>query len=239
MSEPLTEYAQELTRFLELDRPPVQISYLDAAPAGVAEHPGGVPSVCTFFAEARERSFYAALPAHEDCEVGAFVLGIPPQGKLGERVMGTVGEMQQRGYLEPGEEARVPHNATPPKFVAYGPLGSLPVAPTGVLLFARPNSVMLALETAHFAVPILGRPMCSIMPTLAQGQPVAVSAGCTGSRIYTEMGDDRMIVGIRGDHLGKFVSDLRRIRAANDWVGAEDRRRKAAAAHPFRPTAGR
>lgn len=235
MTGPLAEYAQELTRSLDLDRPPVQISYLESPPRGVPEHPGGVPSVCTFFAEARERSFYAALPAHEDCEVGAFVLGIPPKGKLGERVMGTVGEMQQRGYLLPGEEARVPRNETPPQFVAYGPLGSLPTEPTGVLLFAKPSSVMLALETAHFSVPVLGRPMCSIMPTLAQGAPVAISAGCTGSRIYTQLGDDRMIVGIRGDHLGKFVGELRRIRAANDWVAAEDTRRKAAAPNAYRP----
>jgi uncharacterized protein (DUF169 family) len=233
MSETLAEYAQVLSSSLELDRPPVQISYLDAPPAGVAEHPGGVPSVCTFFAEARDRSFYAALPAHEDCEIGAFVLGIPPKGSLGTRVMGTIGEMQQRGYLGPGEEARVPHNATPPKFVAYGPLGSLPTEPTGILLFAKPKAVMLALETAHFTVPVLGRPMCSIMPTLAQGAPVAISAGCTGSRVYTQLGDDRMIVGIRGDHLEKFVAELRRIRTANDWVESEDRRRKAAAAHPY------
>jgi uncharacterized protein (DUF169 family) len=225
--------AEELSTGLELDQPPVQISYLESAPLGVPAHPGGVPSVCTFFAEGKERPFYAGIPAHEDCEVGAFVLGIPPHGELGGRLMATIGTMQKEGYLAPGEEARVPHNERPPKFVAYGPLGSLPMAPTGVLLFARPKSVMLALEAAHFQAPVLGRPMCSIMPTLNQGAPVAVSAGCIGSRIYTSMGDERMLVGIRGDHLTEFVSELGRIRSANRAVGTEDAQRKAGAAHAY------
>jgi uncharacterized protein (DUF169 family) len=233
MTEPWGRLAASLTEGLELDQPPVQISYLDGAPAEVPEHPGGVPSVCTFFAEGKERPFYAALPAHEDCEVGAFVLGIPPSGTVGARLQATIGEMQREGYLAPGEEARIPHNPTPPKFVAYGPLGSLPMAPTGVLMFARPKSVMLALETAHFRAPVMGRPMCAIMPTLHAGTPVAVSAGCIGSRIYTSMGDQRMLVGVRGDHLGPFVHELARIRRANGAVGAADARRKAQAAHPY------
>jgi uncharacterized protein (DUF169 family) len=238
MTAPLERAAHELSEWLELDQPPVQISYLDQAPGGVPQHPGGVPSVCTFFAEGKERPFYAGIPAHEDCEVGAFVLGIPPKGELGARLMGTIGLMQKEGYLAPGEEAKVPHNAEAPKFVAYGPLGSLPMAPTGVLLFARPKSVMLALEAAHFQAPVLGRPMCSIMPTLNAGAPVAVSAGCIGSRIYTSMGDDRMLIGIRGDHLEKFLQELKRIRAANEVVATEDRKRKAGASHAYNPASG-
>ncbi len=233
MESTLAGEARELERLLGLESPPIQISYLETPPAGVPEHPGGVPSVCTFFAEARERPFFAALPAHEECEVGAFVLGIPPKGPAGERLMGTLGEMQARGYLEPGEEAKVAHNATPPNFVAYGPLGSLPIPPTGILIFAKPKAVMLAMETARFRLPVLGRPMCSILPTLLQGAPVAVSAGCTGSRIYTRLGDDQMIIGLRGDHLTPFLAELRRIAAANDWVAAEDTRRRGAAAHPY------
>lgn len=235
MPEDLGALGRELSERLELDRPPVQISYLEERPRGVLEHPGGVPSVCTFFAEGQERAFFAGIPAHEDCEVGAFVLGIPPAGSLGERLQSTLGLMQKEGYLAPGEEARIPHNARPPKFVAYGPLGSLPMAPTGVLAFARPKSVMLALEAAETRTPILGRPMCSIMPTLQAGAPLAVSAGCIGSRIYTSMGDDRMMLGLRGDSLAPFVERLRRIAAANATIGAEDQRRKASSVRAYGP----
>ncbi|MCI4352009.1 MAG: DUF169 domain-containing protein [Thermoplasmata archaeon] len=238
MNDHLKEIAAQLTRDLNLDLPPVQVSYLDAPPAGVPEHPGGVPSVCTFFAQGTEKAFYAGLPKHEDCEIGAFVLGIPPEGAGGQRLMGTIGTMQKEGYLNPGEEAHVPHNATPPNFVAYGPLGSLPMPPTSVLLFAHPDSVMLAVETAGAgpgaqAVPMNGRPMCAIMPIMNHGAPVAISLGCTGSRIYTEMGNDRMVVGIRGDHLDQFAKKLSGIVHANEWVRTEDLRRKQESSHPF------
>lgn len=240
MTSDLKAIAAQLTRDLNLDLPPVQVTYLDTAPAGVPEHPGGVPSVCTFFAEGTVKPFYAGLPKHEDCEIGAFVLGIRPEGEVGARLMGTIGTMQREGYLNPGEEAHVPHNATAPNFVAYGPLGSLPMAPTNVLLFAKPRSAMLAVETAGAGVnappvPMNGRPMCAIMPIMNQGAPVAVSLGCTGSRIYTEMGDDRMVVGIRGDHLDQFAKKLSEIVHANAWVEGEDSRRKQGSTHPFHP----
>jgi uncharacterized protein (DUF169 family) len=239
MSAELQAIAAQLVSQLDLDAPPVQISYLDAPPKGVPEHPGGVPSVCTFFAFGTERAFYAGLPAHEECEIGAFVLGVPPAGELGNRLMGTIGTMQKEGYLNPGEEAQVPHNEKAPKWVAYGPLGSLPMPPTGVLLFARPRGAMLALEAAGSGpdaapVPLNGRPMCAIMPIMNQGAPVAVSMGCIGSRIYTDMGSDKMVVGIRGDRLAAFARKLETIVHANELVGAENSARKSKAATPHR-----
>ncbi|MCI4316925.1 MAG: DUF169 domain-containing protein [Thermoplasmata archaeon] len=231
----LQELSRQLTADLGLSAPPVQISYLEHAPPGVKEHPGGAPSVCTFFAEGQKSPFYANLKGHEACEIGAFVLGIPPAGELGGRLMATIGEMQKEGYLHPGEEAKVPHNPKAPAFVAYGPLGSLSVPPTNVLLFAKPSSAMLALEAAPGPAPMNGRPMCAIVPILNQGAPVAVSMGCTGSRIYTQMGDDRMLVGVRGDHLEQFAAAVHKIRAANDWVDAQDSRRRAESVHPYTP----
>ncbi|MCI4320020.1 MAG: DUF169 domain-containing protein [Thermoplasmata archaeon] len=233
MSHHLEQVAEQLTRDLDLVHPPVQISYLEAPPKGVDMHPGGVPSVCTFFAEGATHPFYAGVKAHDACEIGAFVLGMKPEGELGGRLMGTIGTMQKEGYLKPGEEAWVPHNTEAPKFVAYGPLGTLDVPPTTVLLFAKARSAMLAIEAAGGNVPMNGRPMCSINPILNQGAPVAMSLGCIGSRIYTQMGDGELVVGIRGDHLDAFAASVRKIRHANDVVEGEDARRRSAAAHPF------
>jgi uncharacterized protein (DUF169 family) len=235
MAPDLRAIAKQLTDDLELDRAPVQISYLDAPPAGVEKHSGGAPSVCTFFAEGQTLPFYAELTDHEACEVGAFVLGIPPEGVFGKRLISTVELMQKVGYLAPGEEARIPRNPHAPKFVAYGPLGSLPTIPTSVLLFARPRSAMFAMEAAGGPVPMNARPMCAVVPTLLKGAPVAFSIGCIGSRIYTQMGDDRMVVGIRGDHLEKFAAAAHRVHQANVTIDGEDSARKAAAAHPYRP----
>jgi uncharacterized protein (DUF169 family) len=148
--------------------------------------------------------------------------------------------MQSVGYLNPGEEATVPHNATAPKYVAYGPLGSLPIPPTGVLLFANPKSAMLAAEAAGSGkdarpVSINGRPMCAIMPILNQGTAVGISLGCTGSRIYTDLGMDKMVVGIRGDHLARFAEKLGQIVEANAVIATEDTARKRAAPNAHHP----
>jgi uncharacterized protein (DUF169 family) len=227
MTDNYRALAEQITRDLELDTPPIQVSYLDRPPEGVREHAGQVPSVCTFFAKGKDGAFYAGLPAHENCEIGAYVLGIQPEGEVGQRLMSTIGMMEKEGYLGAGEAGKVPHNAKAPRYVAYGPLGELEAPPTGVLLFARPKSAMLAMEAASgFQMPVTGRPMCAIMPMLNQGAPVSMSMGCIGSRVYTSMGDDKMVVGIRGDHLAKFAEDVRRIRHANAVVEAEDRRRK-------------
>src|SRR5579862_3530446 len=146
MSQELQKISTQLVADLGLKSAPVQVSYLEAPPEGVALHPGGAPSVCTFFAEGQQKPFYVDQKGHEACEIGAFVLGIPPAGELGSRLMSTIGTMQKEGYLHPGEEAKVPHNAQAPRFVAYGPLGSLPVPPSVVLLFAPARAAMLALE---------------------------------------------------------------------------------------------
>ena len=228
MNSEYQELAKELAHDLGLTNPPVQVSYLEEPPSGVRNHTGAVPSVCTFFSEGRSEPFYADLHAHENCEIGAFVLGVPPEGEVGERLMSTVGMMQKEGYLHPGDEAKIPRNAKPPRYVAYGPLGSLSMPPTTVLLFASAKSAMLAMEAAPGPVPMNGRPMCAIVPTLNQGTPVAASMGCIGSRLYTGLEDGQMIVGIRGDHLRSFASAVRKIRHANDLVAAEDQRRKDA-----------
>ncbi len=235
-----TSIAAQLKRQLGLGKAPVQISYLDTAPTGLPQHEGGAPSVCTFFAFGTERAFYAALPQHEECEIGAYVLGVPAEGDVGDRLMSTLGTMQKIGYLNPGEESRVPHNATAPRFVAYGPLGSLSMPPTVVLIFANPKGAMLATEAAGsgadaLPVPMNGRPMCAIVPIMNQGAPVAVSFGCIGSRIYADLGIDQMVIGIRGDHLVNFAKKLDAIAAANAAVAAEDQARKAAASTAHRP----
>lgn len=231
------EIARALVDGLGLTAAPVQVSYLEAPPPGIPPHPHGAPSVCTFFAEGQRNAFWVDLTGHEACEIGAFVLGIPPAGELGTRLMATVSTMQRDGYLAAGEEAHIPRNTTPPRYVAYGPLGTLPVPPTNVLLFVTPRSAMLAMETAGGAVPVNGRPMCSVVPTLNHGAPVAVSIGCIGSRLYTQMGDDRMVVGIRGDYLEEFVRRLATIATANEHVEEEDAHRKAGYHPPKSPGA--
>ncbi len=66
-----------------------------------------------------------------------------------------------------------------------------------------------------------------------QRRPSGGLAGLHRLRIYTEMGNDRMVVGIRGDHLDQFAKKLSRIAHANEWVKVEDSRRKRESSHSF------
>lgn len=233
------ELATQLTRDLELDVPPVHISYLEQPPKGARAHPGGVPSGCTFWADARSASFYAPLSEHESCEIGAFVMGAPAEGELGQRLMATVGMMEGLGYLGKGEAFGIPHNPKAPKFVHYGPLADAPSVPTVVILFANPANAMVAMEAASpgkgapFDVPVSGRPACSVVPTVLHGKsPVAMSLGCAGFRQFTEVGKDKVLIAVRGDQLGAFAEAVHKLRSANQAVDSEMARRKS-------PTKGR
>ncbi len=227
-----------LTEALELESPPMQLRYEERAPAGVPARPASAPSVCTFFADGRNRSFYADRSAHEQCEIGAYVMGIPMDGALGGRLSETVGWMESIGYLAPGEAAQIPHQTSAPAGVSYGPLDAARSTPTAVLLFVAPKALMWVYEAYRRAwpqaapIPVLGRPMCSIVPVLTGGTPVAVSTGCAGSRVYTQMKDSELLVGLRGDAVAPFVEALRTVRSANRDVTRENERRRESGAAP-------
>ncbi|EQD27750.1 protein containing DUF169 [mine drainage metagenome] len=165
-------------------------------------------------------------------------MGIPIEGALGDRLSQTVGWMESIGYLAPGEAAQIPHQAKAPAGVSYGPLGAASSTPTAVLLFVAPKALMWVYEAYRRAwpqappIPVLGRPMCSIVPVLTQGTPLAISTGCAGSRVYTQMKDSELLVGLRGDAVAPFVEALRTIRAANRDVTRENERRRNSGSAP-------
>jgi uncharacterized protein (DUF169 family) len=220
--------AELLQRDLDMPGTPVAIRYRDQPASDTESYGRRAPSVCTFFAEARDRTFQASADDHADCEIGAYVHGIAPTGELGRRLNRTVSWMEQEHYLAPGEAALIPHNPVAPAHAVYGPLTQSRDLPTAVLLFVRPKGLMLVTEAAREAwpergsPPLLTRPMCSILPVLNSGVPVAISVGCTGSRLYTQMGEDQVLAAVRGDALLPFADAVHRVRQANDRVWAHD-----------------
>lgn len=229
------EISLRLQEDLGLGSAPIQVTYLSEPLPGVPVPSSAAPSVCTYFAEGRTGPLLVPLSLHEDCEIGAFVLGIAPAGELGARLSSTVGQMEKDGYLLPGEALKIPRNESPPAYVHYAPLGQAPGTPTAVLLFVKARSLMLVLEAANrlgpewTPPPMMMRPMCSIVPVLVKGQPLAVSVGCAGSRVYTGLSDGEVIVGVRGDRIGEFQRALHAVGEANETVTAENERRKGVA----------
>ena len=58
------------------------------------------------------------------------------------------------------------------------------------------------------------------------GQKVTLSLGCIGNRVYTEIGEDKMVVTIPGKELEKFLSSLKDIARANDFLETAHREKK-------------
>lgn len=227
------EIRDMLVSGLGLSVPPVQITYLQEEPAGVAAYAGEVPSGCTFWGAGVSGAFYAKLDAHYNCEIGAFVMGVRPEGELGRKLGETIGWMEGEGYLEKDEAARIPHLEQAPSFVCYGPLGSLPYPPDVVIMFLEPEQAMVALEGAGmggahpFAVPLTGRPACSVIPFIMQGKEnAALSLGCTGFRTYVDISKGKVLLAIRGSWLHEFSTRMQVASHANSAVLTEDIERK-------------
>ncbi|MBX8636570.1 MAG: DUF169 domain-containing protein [Thermoplasmata archaeon] len=233
MEDDLTELSENLKRDLKLESAPVQISYLNAEPLGIERYPHSVPAGCSFWGIGTQKEIYAPLSAHENCEIGAFVLGIRPSGELGSRLSETLGWMEEKGYLGKGEAAKIPHNSSAPEFVYYGPLGKRDIDPTAVVMFCRPSGAMIALEAASlygahpFNVPLTGRPACSVIPFVLSGRaPVAVSMGCSGFRTYVDAAAGNMLIAVRGDIIAEFASSVAKVAAVNVEVCELDAERK-------------
>ena len=231
--EELSFVSKLLQEDLALTAPPVQVTYLDARPTGPVEVGAPLPSVCSYFIAGREKVIAADRAAHESCEIGAFVLGIPPKGTLGSRLGSTVEFFERVGYLAHGEAARIPRNPHPPSWVLYAPLGGAPQAPSVVLFTVSARGLMLVVESTTRGepglppAPLLSRPMCGLVPVLLSGTPVAISVGCAGSRVHTGMRDDEVMVGVRGDALMALADRIHQLRRANELVWKEEASRRS------------
>ena len=222
MTMTMGEISELLRSTLGLTEPPVQISYLDEEPKDIASYAGTVPSGCTYWSAGTVGAFYARLADHFNCEIGAYVLGTKPEGELGGRLMETVGLMEKEGYLAKGEAFSIPRFETAPRFVCYGPLGSMRYAPDAVVMFVEPSAAMLCLESAEkggahpYHVPVTGRPTCSLIPHLLNnGENAGMSFGCSGFRTFVENAKGKVLFAVRGKSLHDFADRLKRTAGAN------------------------
>ncbi|HEY8492223.1 MAG TPA: DUF169 domain-containing protein [Dehalococcoidia bacterium] len=228
--------AARVQQILGLRTPPIAVGYLDAPPAGLPRWDGGpVPSGCTFWREAQAgRAFYTVPADHLGCAIGAYThhVEVPPD-RAGE-LEGTLSFMVDVGYLRRSEVPEIPRLPAQPGVVAYAPADNAPFAPAAVLVAARPAQAMLLFEAAVRAgvapaTPSLaGRPTCAILP-VAAGGGVALSLGCMGNRLYTELPEDELYLSLPGDRWDQVAAALEGIRAANDRVAAFHRERLSAA----------
>lgn len=222
-----------LTAHLGLTRRPVAVTYGDAAPPGVRQFSGTQPASCGFWRIAAEGETFYTVPAdHYNCPVGSYTHNLPLPPERASELGATLDLMTGIGYLKMEEVPDIFRLAQSPQAVTYGPLGETPLDPSVVLVAGRPGQLALLAEAALRAgvysnLPMLTRPTCMALPAALQ-KGVAISAGCIGNRVYTDLGDDELYAVIPGKDLESVTAELGVVAAANAKLAEHHRARRLA-----------
>ena len=224
-----TKFAGEVA----MERRPVAVAYLDAAPNGVERFEGSEPSGCSFWRVAADgQTFYTVPENHFNCAVGAYTHNITLSPERESETGQTLQMMFELGYVKPEEVPQIPRLAKAPAVVVYSPLGDAPVPPDVVLFACKPRAAMLLNEAANRAgvasgAPALGRPTCMALPASLQHGAI-LSLGCIGNRTYTGLGEDQMYFVLRGKDLAAVAGALDVVTGANAALGDYAKGRRAA-----------
>jgi uncharacterized protein (DUF169 family) len=214
------ELEQRIGTAVRLARRPVAVTFLDAAPAKVAQFSGTEPSGCSFWRlAAGGRVFYTVPENHFNCAVGAYTHNISLSAEREKETEQTLKMMFDLGYVQPEEVPQIPRLAKAPAAIVYAPLGESPVAPDVVLFACQPAGAMLLNEAANRAgiasgAPALGRPTCMALPASLRHGSI-LSLGCIGNRVYTGLGEDEMYLVLRGRDVAALADALGVIGSAN------------------------
>jgi uncharacterized protein (DUF169 family) len=214
------ELEKQFAARLSMGRRPVAITFLDAAPAGVAKFSGTEPAGCSFWRlAAAGQTFYTVPADHFNCAVGAYTHNIHMPPERVKETEDTLRLMFNIGYVRPEEVPGIPRLEKEPVAIVFSPLEDTPVAPSVVLFTLRAPSAMLLNEAATrtgamSSLPLLGRPSCMALPAaLAHG--TVTSLGCIGNRVYTNLGADEIYVVVPGTKLEAVSDALGIITSAN------------------------
>jgi uncharacterized protein (DUF169 family) len=220
---------------LGLTSAPVCLTFLPSAPAGVSRVPQGALAGCGYWKLAAEgRVFYTEAADHYGCPVGAHTHGIELPPEVAQQLQGLVTMMVGLEYLDPAEVAGIPTRTEPFGVAVYAPLGQAPCPPDVVLVRGNARQIMLLTEAARAAGvepdrAAMGRPACSVVPEAINTARGAVSLGCIGNRVYTELADSELYLAIPGPKLEAVSAKLVAIVQANQELETFHRGRQVAA----------
>ena len=221
--------AKEIDLLLNLQSPPMAITFSKDEPPGVKEfdspmpepmpdgRTGRVAAGCVFWIEARASTFSTQPEDHANCSIGSLTHGL----KTAEEVAGNsdVAALLESGWLTMDNLPRIPAVKTRPSFITYGPLAESPVDPDVVFLRLNPKQAMLLSD----AVPGLrfeGKPQCHIVPLAKEQNEVAISVGCMLSRVRTGMSNNELTCAIPANRLVEVIEKLKANAAADNAVAA-------------------
>lgn len=209
-----------LTASLDLQQPPVSISFTDAIPDGVTAHAGRVPAGCRFWQDGASVAFATSASDHNLCAIGVYTHNL--QSPLGQQtdLMDALKAFGELDYVRPEDLAQIPVLASQPAYVVYAPLAASPLPPDVVLLFVSANQTLILSEATQQVenqnAPAMGRPACAIVPQVMNTGRAALSLGCCGARAYLDvLTDDIAVFAIPGARLEAYAGRIEALAKAN------------------------
>ncbi|HWQ49554.1 MAG TPA: DUF169 domain-containing protein [Methanosarcina sp.] len=221
----INSYGQKMVEYLELKTSPVAVKLISKG----GEIPSGIKKVdevmthCQFIDRVRTtgEEFYT-LAEDQMCKIGSGTLGlneIPPEVPSGEsyykefKLFGTQGAARRTAEVMP----ILPPNTT--DAIIYSPLEKTSLVPDVAVIICNPKKVMLLTQAymyktgGRLEVSFVGtQSLCSegVVQTYKEGK-AGIGLGCLGSRTFTKMEDEEMVMGISIELLADVVSGLKEI----------------------------
>jgi uncharacterized protein (DUF169 family) len=216
-----SQLASILAASLDLEQPPVAISFTDAIPAGVKSHGGRVPAGCRFWEDGAAAAFATTASDHNLCAIGVYTHNLHSSPAQQTDLMDALKVFGELDYVRPEDLASIPVLASQPAYVIYAPLAESPLPPDVVLLFVNANQTLILSEATQQVenqnAPAMGRPACAIVPQVMNAGRAALSLGCCGARAYLDvLTDDVAVFAIPGTKLEAYVRRIEALAKANE-----------------------
>ena len=212
--------AKALREALSLSQPPVGVSLREAIPDGVPLWKGSVPAGCRFWEEGTRAVFATVASDHALCGIGTYTHNLEASAADQAERAEALKVFASLGYVRPEDLPLIPVLKTRPRYVVYGPLDRLPIPADVVLLFARPEQMLVLSEASQQAEggvpPAFGRPACAIVPQAVNSGGTALSLGCCGARAYLDvLKSDTALYAVPAARLASFTERVQALAKAN------------------------
>ena len=209
-----------LVASLDLQQPPVAISFTDSVPAGVKAYGRRVPAGCRFWEEGASSVFATSASDHSLCAIGVYTHNLQSSPAQQTDLMDALKVFGQLEYVRPEDLAQIPVLGSRPAYVVYAPLAASPLLPDVVLLFVNANRTLILSEATQQVenqnAPAMGRPACAIIPQVMNTGRAALSLGCCGARAYLDvLTDDVAVFAIPGARLEPYAKRIEALSKAN------------------------
>jgi uncharacterized protein (DUF169 family) len=215
-----SQLAAILAASLDLQQPPVAISFTDSLPAGLKSHAGRVPAGCRFWEDGTAAAFATNASDHTLCAVGVYTHNLKTSPAQQADLIDALKVFGELDYVRPEDLASIPVLASQPGYVVYAPLADSPLPPDVVLLFVNANQTLILSEATQQVenqnAPAMGRPACAVVPQVMNTGRAALSLGCCGARAYLDvLTSDVAVFALPGAKLEAYTRRIEALSKAN------------------------